>query len=324
MWELINQQDAELRTFIRVLKRLLKSGKIKVTKKGKLVLIRSVPYVPLVHLGCKRCESTTIVLSGIFKDTLREYRRLIRGRPLPTPEYDQGFMRPVDVVRRAAFMYKRGDLEQKRILIIGDDDLLSLALGLTRMPKRVTVLEIDERIVSFINRVAKEHGLNVQANIYDVRRPLPRKMQRTYNAFVCDPVETIEGIKLFLSRGTSGLKGKQAALYFGLTHREASLEKWYAIQRMLLDMGYTITDILDNFSTYPDKENKLERFYSSWDLFKNIPKELKQFLPDVNWYKSALIRAELMGKPKEIVKGYVELRKEMYLDNESWVVPYRE
>ena len=61
----------------------------------------------------------------------------------------------VESLIHASFVYERGNLIGKRILVIGDDDLFSLAAALTGLPSWVVVLEKDPRLVAFINHVAR-------------------------------------------------------------------------------------------------------------------------------------------------------------------------
>jgi len=57
-----------------------------------------------------------------------------------------------DTIRRVTLIHRFGDLENKDILIVGDDDLTSLALGITGLPRKVKVLEVDKRLVEYINK----------------------------------------------------------------------------------------------------------------------------------------------------------------------------
>jgi len=41
---------------------------------------------------------------------------------------------------------------------VGDDDLTSLALGITGLPRKVKVLEVDKRLVEYINKKAESLG----------------------------------------------------------------------------------------------------------------------------------------------------------------------
>lgn len=46
------------------------------------------------------------------------------------------------------------------------------------------------------------------------------------------------------------MQGEGSAAYFGLTSLEASKKKWFAIQKVLTDMNFVLTDIRRNFNGY--------------------------------------------------------------------------
>ena len=143
------------------------------------------------------------------------------------------------------------------------------------------------------------------------------KYKGKYDTFVTDPVETIPGITLFLSRAASTLKSKGAG-YFGLTHIEASLPKWAKIERILLDMNFVLTDMIRDFNVYPMADNLeiSEDYYQLKDMVEQFTGYKKI---DADFYRSTLIRIELLGAPKPAVRGDAELNKEVYVDDESIV-----
>ncbi|MEO0250808.1 MAG: bis-aminopropyl spermidine synthase family protein, partial [candidate division WOR-3 bacterium] len=57
---------------------------------------------------------------------------------------------------RTLYPISHGDLDGKSIALIGDDDLLSIALALAGLPSNITVLDIDERLGEFIKKVSKD------------------------------------------------------------------------------------------------------------------------------------------------------------------------
>lgn len=324
-WQLAAQQEADLKQLIENLERLRRKkllsqadGKFRLTRKGA-ALAAELRLEP-IDLACADCEGTGLALRGRFVRLLREFSRLARGRPLPAGEFDQGFMRPIDSVRRAAFMHSRSDLEARSIILIGDDDLVSLALALTGLPKRIVVLDLDERLLEFIAERADENGFPIEAIKYDVRERLPAKLRGAFDVFLTDPVETLPGIKLYLARGAASLRPNGSA-YFGLTRLEASLEKWQAIESMLIRMKFAITDIIRDFSIYPEKENQRHRFYSSYRLAGAT--RFKLPLPACDWYRSSFIRAEALGRPVPLVKGRARIGKRFYLDDETLATPQR-
>ena len=60
------------------------------------------------------------------------------------------------------------------------------------------------------------------------------------------PVESEKGLKVTLSRGAQALR-PEGALYFGLTTIESSWQKWYNIEKMLLEMNFWVTGYLASF-----------------------------------------------------------------------------
>ncbi len=324
MWELISRYDYDLHALCDELKALLEDGLVEyrdgmlsVTEEGEMAL-EDAGIAPRAEVRCERCRGRGIVYDA-FIEAFETYLSLTENRPAPVTEYDQGYIAPEDVMLRVAFIYERGDLEGKDILVIGDDDLVSLALAATGLPHRVRVLEIDERLVDYINGAAKEYGFPVEAGTYDVREELPPDILGLYDVFITDPVETLPGIRLFLSRAASGLKGEGSAGYFGLTTQESSLRKWREIEKMLLDMNFAITDILRRFSTYPNTGNigaALEE-YPVYIRLREILGDLTP--PDTDFYSSSLVRVELVDRPRPLVTGHVELTDEIYVDDEAYV-----
>ncbi len=322
VYELIDWQDSSLKEFLKVLNELknsgiieIRNGEVSLTDKGiELCKRERIKY--LGKISCECCEGTGYGFSDYFKGILKEYKEIARDRPEAIEKYDQGFISAEGVIRRVEFVYERGDLSGK-IFVVGDDDLFSVAAALTGLPEEVFVIDIDERLIDFINSVSKKYLLNIEAMVYDVQRTLPSDLRKRFDVFVTDPVETIPGIKLFLSRGVSALRGVGCSGYFGLTTLEASRHKWYEIQRILHEMGFVITDIRRKFNIYPEEEKNFFRFQDKLPIVKHLGVKV-----DYNWYKSSLYRIEAVKDPKPVVEGDMIIDEKVYKDNESLATPY--
>ncbi|MGC8778110.1 MAG: bis-aminopropyl spermidine synthase family protein, partial [Candidatus Caldatribacteriaceae bacterium] len=163
-WRLLDEQDEHISGFVERLKALLRDGVV-VYKEGKFVL--SEKGQKQSHLlgayrraTCSQCRGGYDPLR--FQDALFFYTQLVENRPLPDLDFDQGFMTKEDIFARISFLYERGDLEGQKILIVGDDDLFSLALAATSLPESITVLEIDPRLVEFIQKRSREHHFQIE------------------------------------------------------------------------------------------------------------------------------------------------------------------
>ncbi len=309
VWELLERNDTPLKDFMRNLNELIDEGVVsadqdglQLTDKGRRLIDSRI--LKLQSEVCDKCMGKRVIFNGEFNDILAEYRRLVKDRPEPALDFFQGYMREYDVISRVAFMHHYGDLYDKSFVLIGDDDLLSIALSLTELPSRILVLDIDERLGRFIEKINREYGFEIEFRRYNVADPLPEEYIGSFDVFSSEPLESISGLQAFIVRGVSCLR-EGGSGYFGLTILEASYRKWIRIEKLLVDMNCVITDIIKGFSRYPTK-------YETVD-YEGFVKKLKMPVsdnPGIDWYKSALFRFEVLGKPKLIIDPRERLKIE--------------
>lgn len=306
IWELIESWDSDLNSFLKTLKRAYEDRVILV-KNEKVFLSRKYKKLVKPRLRVKICESCNgSMINFNEKKMTKEFLEIVKNRPKFKIEYFQGWMKPEEVIKRICLIDCFDGVADKNIVLIGDDDLVSIALGLTHLPKRIVALDIDEGLLEFIEKVAKEKKLEIETFRYDVSRPLPKKFLHKFDIFNSEPLETISGCLAFLYRGATLLKGKGSVGYFGLSTVECPFKNWKIFEEELVKMGFVITDIIRNFSAYPMyKYGEYEK-----TLIKRFPFEVKKFA-DTDWFKSWLLRVEALEKPKPKVKWNEMMKIEM-------------
>lgn len=324
IWELLDGWQFTLAEFISTVNKLYEDRflesdgkKLRLTRKGKeRVNPAELRYMPRL---CGACKGRRITLPKPYKELLRKFKEAVKGRPAPKDEYYQGFIGEFDVAARIALMNYHGDVAGKEVILIGDDDLLSVALALTGLPSRITVLDVDERIGDFIDRVNEKHGLAIEFLRYNVEEPLPKTLLNRFDVFSSEPLETESGVRAFLSRGVACLR-KGGVGYFGLTTLEASRRKWAMAEESLLRMGCAITDVIRGFTVYPSvyvKEPKepflpLLKFKLKFDFKGKF---------ETGWYKSSLVRFEAM-EPNPLIKWNEKIKVELVDPKESLTHPF--
>jgi hypothetical protein len=166
-WELLSENKYILGDFISSLNNLYKKGYI--TKKGRYLLLTKRgkdilnPRRALFKQEiCNKCNGKVISYGREFKKILSEFKRITKNRPAITPEFYQGCVTEEDTIARVALMNYYNDVVDKKILLIGDDDLVSIALALTHLPSRIVVFDIDKRLGTFIESVNKKYKLNIE------------------------------------------------------------------------------------------------------------------------------------------------------------------
>lgn len=309
-WELADLSDFPVPAVFEAIKMLERKGLvlysksgIELTTKGKKVASLSHP---VVDISCKSCEGRGIS-QGKFSKIANRFLKIQKRRPDPIRRFDQGYVTPNSTLSRFALAYERGDIVGKDIIILGDDDLISIVLGLSLLPRKITVVEIDERLTDFIYETGNKEGFEVEVEPIDLRHPMPKGYLGNYDSFFTDPPETVKAADAFIGRGISTLREPGSAGYFGFTRREASLTKWHDIQKMLLRYKIVFTDIIHNFNEYVNWGYEEET--RAWRL---SPIKVR---PKKNWYRSALYRFETLKGFRGNNKDYN--KENIYEDEES-------
>ncbi|MHA2089036.1 MAG: adenosylmethionine decarboxylase, partial [Promethearchaeota archaeon] len=181
-------------------------------------------------------------------------------RPKPEFALDQSHAGISTVIKKTLYLLKKGDIEGRKIIFLGDDDFISLAVGLTKLVQEITVLDIDQRVLNVLSSSAEELSL-VNFNVFphDLREPFPKNFINHYDVVVMDPPYTNEGLRLFLKRARQVLKsnikidgkvypviGKKCVLSFG----NKPPEDMQKLQFSILDHGFIINEMIPDFNHY--------------------------------------------------------------------------
>jgi len=185
--------------------------------------------------------------------TIREEYKLT-----PKREYDQFFATLNTSVAKIKVMEARDDIEGKRIALLGDDDLLSIVLGLQgKNYTQITVLDVDEDILATISKVVEEKGFkNIRTELYDARKVLRPDLRGRFDVVVTDPPYTTSGVRLFLERSLEllgSVEGKKIYFYYGSSFK--TLEKTIQIQELLTHYNLLINEKIDKFARYHGAES---------------------------------------------------------------------
>ena len=187
---------------------------------------------------------------------MENMRALLDSAPGVRVELDQAPCTPETALRRAALMHRAGALEGRRILLLGDDDSLSLAIplylahqGRKRPVDNITILEIDPGRISFLKEKCAEIGAQVTIVPHDLRDPLPARLKGQFDVFQTDPPYTVEGATLFLTRAAEALRPGPGSLGF-LSYGQPATADQYALLGEIHRLGFATKTIRRDFNTY--------------------------------------------------------------------------
>lgn len=290
-WEIVYLSKEPLRIVVDTIEILSRRGFLQIDGKEitfsdegrKNCLMEGISPIP--DNRCIHCSGRSVSTAD-YSPAMKKFLEIQEQRPEAIRNFDQAYVTASTVFSRLAIADSRGDIRNRDILILGDDDLMTLALALSGLPERIVTFEIDSRIVDFLEYYCKDMNVDVQVEKRDLRQALSVDMVGRFQTFFCDPPESISGMKLFLQRGLAGIKGPGCCGYFGLTHVESSYSKWGALQKLLLDSGLVITDLISDFNEYVNWGYHQDML--AWEI---APCKIE---PDFNWYRSSLVRVEVL------------------------------
>lgn len=233
----------------RILKRD-KKGAI-YSKEGLQLIEKNLKFKMPYDLKCPACTGRSIILDDYFEAILKKHKIHSKNRPTVNTSIDQSYATPETATHRAAFMADRGDLEGKRILFVGDDDLTSIPTALSGLCEEVVVMDIDDRLLNLIKNISKKENLNIKTIKHDFRNSIKEEYKNSFDVVFTDPPYTIEGLKLFLARGVEAL-GKEGTLYLAFSHKP--INEYLELQKILLNTGFVIYELLPGFNKYEGSE----------------------------------------------------------------------
>jgi hypothetical protein len=178
------------------------------------------------------------------------------GAPGAKSELDQTHCTVATKVARVVRMHEARALAGQRILVLGDDDLISVAIahvlasvGRPTAIRRLTVVDTDADVLDWIRDQVAGTGVAVEAVEHDLRHPLPQQFAGAFDVVLTDPPYTVAGAELFLSRAVAGLAaepGRHVFFSFGTRRPDETI----AVQRGMAAMGLAIRSLVPGFNSY--------------------------------------------------------------------------
>jgi N4-bis(aminopropyl)spermidine synthase len=205
---------------------------------------------------CPACAGRGTVIPDTVASLVAELEWLSARAPEAKPALDQSHCTVATKVRRVLRMHDAGALDGQRIIVLGDDDLTSLAVaafaalaGGGGRIRRLAVVDSDPDVLAFIGAQRGGTGVDVELVEHDLRAPLPRALLGGFDVACTDPPYTVAGAELFLSRAVSALTqaaGQHVFFSFGARRPEDTLRT----QQLIAGMGLTVRSLLPGFNEY--------------------------------------------------------------------------
>ncbi len=226
------------------------------TEDGRDFVERELGLGAKIDVTCPQCAGHGIVIPEDFHDLVGRLAGLIGEAPSVDVALDQAPCSPETSLLRALLMLQNGALEGRRVLLLGDDDSVSIAIGLLGrslggrdITRGVTVIDADARRLGFLQRIAQADNIALEVVHHDLRQPLPERLLRAFDAIETDPPYTLEGARLFLTRGCEALADHgEGQCYFSFAQWGAP--QMLQLQELFLRLGLAVRSVRPNFNRY--------------------------------------------------------------------------
>ena len=171
--------------------------------------------------------------------------KLFFDRPALKLRYEQQFCIPRTTqlrARRIIDALKPGS----RVLVLGDDDLVGLALVEMTDTLQVDILELDADLVAFLKEKSNNRFTILEHNL---RHGVPDSMKDKYDAVTTDPPYADDGMRFFLECAKTSLKKNNESRLF-LSTFPGLLESPEKFWSDLDELGLDILQQQNHFSRY--------------------------------------------------------------------------
>ncbi len=228
---------------------------VRLTTEGRAV-VAAATGGDLARAACAACGGRGVVIPAELAGLAGLLHEASDGAPGAKTELDQTHCTVDTKISRVLRMQEANALAGQRILVLGDDDLVSVAIAGyaagtagRAAPRRLTVLDADTDVLDWIAGRLRIADVPAELVRHDLRQPLPADLVAGFDVVVTDPPYTVAGAELFLSRAVSALvpePGRHVFFSFGARRPDETL----AVQRAIAAMGMLVRSLTPGFNEY--------------------------------------------------------------------------
>jgi predicted methyltransferase/DNA-directed RNA polymerase subunit RPC12/RpoP len=233
-----------------------RSRPVRLTEAGRQVFGGGQPGL---SARCPECGGRGVASPGLRAELTAGLTAAAEAAPEAKPELDQTHCTVDTKISRVLAMHEAGALAGTRILLLGDDDLVSVAIArfaglhkavsLAGRVRQLTVLDTDQDVLDCIAAQTADSGLDLRLLRHDLRLPLPADLAGAFDVACTDPPYTVAGAELFLSRAVAALApggGQHVFFSFG-ARRPADMLR---TQQVIAGLGLVLRGLTPNFNEY--------------------------------------------------------------------------
>jgi N4-bis(aminopropyl)spermidine synthase len=228
---------------------------VRLTEEGREA-VAAVSGPAGLQAGCPACGGRGVVIPPKLSGLAEVLHEVADGAPAVRAELDQSHCSVETKLGRVLRLHESRALAGQRILLLGDDDLIGVAIarfaawsGSPAMIRRLAVIDTDPAVLEWTAEQTAGSGVGLELVHHDLRQPVPASLQGGFDVVLTDPPYTVPGAELFLSRAVSALApapGRHVFFSFGARRPDETL----AVQQAIGAMGLVVRSLWPGFNEY--------------------------------------------------------------------------
>lgn len=228
---------------------------VRLTPAGRSAVAAANPALAL-PVTCPECGGRGAIVPSELAGLAVALQEAADGMPGAKAELDQTHCTVDTKLGRVLLLHQTRALAGQRIVLLGDDDLISVAIarfaaqtGSAAAIRRLTVVDTDPDVLRWIDQQVAGTGTMLETVEHDLRQPLPPSLAGAFDVVLTDPPYTVAGAELFLSRAVTALApqpGRHVFFSFGARRPDETV----AVQRAMAEMGLAVRSLAPGFNTY--------------------------------------------------------------------------
>lgn len=137
------------------------------------------------------------------------------------------------------------------ILLLGDDDFVSLALAQSGF-KNIHVADIDKNVIATIHEISEAHQYEIKTYLQDFSEELPEHFPKECKMVFFDPFYSLEGVELFLNVAKQATSGATSPVFFLSVHLMSLMKDGATqLEGVFSKFGVTASEFHPSFNVYP-------------------------------------------------------------------------
>ncbi|MHA1912549.1 MAG: bis-aminopropyl spermidine synthase family protein [Candidatus Kariarchaeaceae archaeon] len=188
-----------------------------------------------------------------------QFKSIIASRKAEEPLLEQRYVTEETAMRRAVIMNEKGDLNDKRVIYLGDADLNSVAAILISTTKETVVADIDPRISEYLFEAYMSTQKQVRWVVHDMRVRMIGVLKNQFETVYVEPPKTKIALDLFLGRAVQCSRDDVPSVIY-LSTKEGKHYSSEEIHELFRTLKLSVTDHWVDFNEYQDDGEKTDLY----------------------------------------------------------------